>query len=378
MKILHINSYYLGTRLYQNLFDALEKLNIKEDVYVFTNKGSVLDISKYPPNIHINKCYNGIDRYVFHVKHLKVLRDIQRKIDIKKYSMIHAHSLFSNGYIAYRLKEKFNVPYIVAVRNTDVNLFFNRLIYLRPMGVKILLNAQKIIFISEAYRKHTIEKYVPKDYRRQIENKSIVIPNGVDKFWLDNKNNKRKIPSKDFIKIIYVGRVDANKNIETTVKACQLLIDQGYKMAYKIVGEITEQGYKAFIDEYIFIEYIPYCKKEELLNHYRESDIFVMPSKHETFGLVYVEAMSQGLPVIYTRGQGFDGQFTKGEIGYAVQYNSAEEIADRIEDILINYENISMNCIEKVDRFNWGRIAKSYNKIYDYTSETVLKTHKWG
>jgi len=43
-----------------------------------------------------------------------------------------------------------------------------------------------------------------------------------------------------------------------------------------------------------------------------------MPSITETFGLVYAEALSQGLPVLYTRGQGFDRQFEEGEVGYAV------------------------------------------------------------
>lgn len=89
-----------------------------------------------------------------------------------------------------------------------------------------------------------------------------------------------------------------------------------------------------------------------------------MPSKHETFGLVYAEAMSQGLPVIYTRGQGFDGQFEEGEVGYSVQYDSAEEIVDRIKEILNNYKTISNNCVEKVDRFDWDEIARKYIEIY--------------
>ena len=74
--------------------------------------------------------------------------------------------------------------------------------------------------------------------------------------------------------------------------------------------------------------------------------------------------MSQGLPIIYTRGQGFDGQFAEGEVGYSVQYDSAEEIADRVKDILDKYEIISRNCIKKVDRFDWDKIAKEYIDIY--------------
>ena len=44
------------------------------------------------------------------------------------------------------------------------------------------------------------------------------------------------------------------------------------------------------------------------------------------------------MPVIYTRGQGFDGQFEDGEVGYSVNCFDAEEIADRIEDVINNYD----------------------------------------
>jgi glycosyltransferase involved in cell wall biosynthesis len=59
--------------------------------------------------------------------------------------------------------------------------------------------------------------------------------------------------------------------------------------------------------------------KEKLLNNYRNSDIFIMPSYNETFGLVYIEAMSQGLPIIYTQNEGVDGYFKEGSVGYSVK-----------------------------------------------------------
>ena len=69
---------------------------------------------------------------------------------------------------------------------------------------------------------------------------------------------------------------------------------------------------------------------ENFIKYFIESDIFVMPSRYETFGLVYVEALSQGLPVIYTRGQGFDGQIPDGEVGYSVKCNDVNEIAEKL------------------------------------------------
>lgn len=362
-KVLHICSYYIGTKLYQKLFDSLEKLKIEEDAYVFVDKKHETK-QELPSNVYISKCYNKFDRLFFHIKHTKVLKDIKSKLEIKIYDIMHAHSLFSNGYIAYKLYQKYDIPYIVAVRNTDLNLFFDKLIHLRPMGVNILRNAKRVIFISEPYKKYTIDKFIPEKFKKEIESKSVVIPNGIDQFWLNNKFKDRIRPQNNKLKLIYAGSINANKNIHTTTKACELLIKQGYEVSYKIIGKIADKKYNDFINKYSFIKYIPYCQKEDLINHYRNSDIFVMPSKYETFGLVYAEAMSQGLPIIYTRGQGFDGQFDDGEVGYSVQYDSAEEIVDRVKDILDKYEIISRNCIKKVDRFDWDKIAKEYIDIY--------------
>lgn len=367
---MQICSYYTTSKLYQRLFNSLEELDLKEDIYVFADyKYRIKD--EYPSNVYLSKCYSKFDRLIFHLKHGKVLNDIKSEMEINKYDIMHAHSLFSNGYIAYKLHQEYNIPYIVAVRNTDVNVFFAKMIHLRNMGVNILRNAEKVIFISVPYKKYTIDKFIPERYKKEIEDKSIVIPNGIDEFWLNNKFDKRIKPQNNKIKFIYAGKIDANKNIETTVKACELLMKQGYDVNYKIIGNIIDKKYNDFINKYPFIEYVHHCQKEDLINYYRNSDIFVMPSKHETFGLVYAEAMSQGLPIIYTRGQGFDGQFDEGEVGYSVQYDSAEEIADRIKDILNEYEAISNNCIEKVDRFNWGEIAKKYLDIYLECSKVV-------
>jgi len=61
--------------------------------------------------------------------------------------------------------------------------------------------------------------------------------------------------------------------------------------------------------------------------------------------------MSQGLPVIYTRGQGFDGQFSEGEVGYSVDPNSPDEIASKIKAVLGDYERLSKRALEAADRY---------------------------
>lgn len=364
IKVLQICSYYTGTKLYHKLFTSLSALDVDENVYAFTSNSYKINESvNY--DINVSNCYNRFDRMFFHLKHSKVFKDIEGKYEIEEFDIMHAHSLFSNGYIAYKLNQKYHIPYIVAVRNTDVNLFFKKMIHLRKTGLKILKNANKIVFISEPYKESTIQSYIPKEYREDILRKSVVIPNGIDEFWLNNKNDYRTNTVKNEIRLIYVGSIDKNKNIDTTIKACEILIKKGYKVCYTIVGDMVNKEYEKVISRNYFINYIPFCEKEELINYYKKNDIFVMPSKHETFGLVYAEAMSQGLPVIYTKGQGFDNQFIDGEVGFSVSYDSAEEIVESITKITDNYQKFSNNCLKKVNKFDWDKIAVQYLRIYN-------------
>ena len=97
---------------------------------------------------------------------------------------------------------------------------------------------------------------------------------------------------------------------------------------------------------------------------YRKSDIFIMPSYNETFGLVYLEAMSQGLPIIYTKREGIDGYFKEETVGYSVNPKDINDIAGKIEMIIHNYNRISKNCYNLVDNFSWDKISKIYHDTY--------------
>ena len=104
--------------------------------------------------------------------------------------------------------------------------------------------------------------------------------------------------------------------------------------------------------------------KEELIDVYRSCNIYLMPSHYETFGLVYAEALSQGLPVLYTKGQGFDGQFEDGEVGYAVVSTDANDIKDKILKVIENYDKILPNIQHCLEKFKWDKIAKQYADLY--------------
>lgn len=364
MKVLHINSYYSVSPFYKNFFETLIKKGIDTSVYVPISKNSLSKNRDYGEYTKVVNNHGKYDRYFFHIKHKKILKDVVKQYNILDYDILHAHSLFSNGYIAYMLNKKYDVPYIVAVRNTDLNTFFKKMPHLRNLGIKILSNAKSIVFLSSAYKRKMIEKYIPINIQKEVLKKSYVIPNGIDKFWFNNSPvNKPKLFNKE-IKIIYVGRIKGSKNITTTIKTCEILKDRGYNIKFTVVGPVEQiKEYEKIIKK-DFLTYIKPQPKENLIYLYRENDVFVMPSRTETFGLVYVEAMSQGLPIIYSKSQGFDGQFEEGIVGYHVEYHNALEIANRIIDIVENYEFLTKNCIELSSKFDWEKIATEYIKIY--------------
>lgn len=367
MRILNINSYYFSSTVHRQLNNEIEKNNIDTLTYVPLYEGyEPRDECTYDEDVRVcvSNCYKLKDRFVFYTKQNKILEDIDKKIELNKFDLIHAHSLFSNGYTAMKIKEKHNIPYIVAVRDTDLNKFFKYMIHLKGLGIKTIKNADKIIFFSKAYMDRLICDYIPADMKEETRLKSVVMPNGIDDFWFENINEVSKNEIKNEIKFISVGSINKRKNILTTIKAIKLLRLEKLEVKLTIVGKVENKIIYKKIRKLDFVEYIAPVSKEKLLKIYRENDIFVMPSLTETFGLVYAEAMSQGLPIIYTQNQGFDGQFKNGEVGYSVNCNRPVEIKEKIKKILEDYKSMSNNCIVNVKKFKWKSISENYSMIY--------------
>ena len=97
---------------------------------------------------------------------------------------------------------------------------------------------------------------------------------------------------------------------------------------------------------------------------YAGCDLLLVPSTAETFGMVYLEAMSQGVPVLYTRGQGFDGQFPEGEIGYSVICGDIEQQAQRLVQVIEDYPARSARCAERAGAYAWPLVARRWSMLY--------------
>ena len=366
--ILQICSYYINDKLYTSFFKSLERLQITSIAYVFANVNAV---SKriIENKVVVSYCYNTVDRCFFHIKHKKALVEAEKRFEFSNFYLMHAHSLFSNGYIAYKLNQKYDIPYIVTVRYPDVLTFFRFMVHLRGLGIKILKNAKGIIFLSESYKEKTM-RYIPAVLKKEIISKTAVIPNGIDDFWIDNSPTMPKEVHEE-LKLLFVGRVNKNKNPEALIEICKLLISKGKQCTLTIVGNIEDRSYSKLFKKYSFIHYYSYCDNNQLLRYYRASDIFVMLSHKESFGIVYAEAMSQGLPVIYTKDQGFYSQFDEGIVGYGVNAGDYRQAVECIERIIQDYSNFSMRCLKYSKQFSWDTVAKKVAQMYEDAAQEV-------
>ena len=378
MNILHIINGYVSSRLYRAFVLQLSKSVDNQNVFVpiRDNKQDGLN-SIESPKIKFSYSLivtSLIYRVLFFLKISKTVKSVQSQFNVSDSDIIHAHTLFSDGAVAYELNKLYGTPYIVTLRNTDLNEFFKYLFYLRPLGIKILMNAERIVFLSKAYQQRLLDNYIHKNLHESLLSKSLIIPNGIDDFWINNVNDINKQIGST-IKLLFTGEIRKNKNIIGVIEAVAKL--EAYDIEYLIVGEglNDEESYlkliKDTIKDFSKIKMLTAVPKEELLNYYRESDIFIMPSFTETFGLVYAEALSQGIPVIYTKGEGFDKVFEEGYIGHSVEATNIDDIARGITDVIANYSQLQKNCSSASKKFSWEAIAEVYLHNYSELKETT-------
>lgn len=368
MQVIHVNSGYMNT-IYKSFVDNLLPLGVDQRVYMYTPFGQK-QTAVYDEYVDVRPVYRKWDRLLFHVKHGKAQKDFMTYLEDKNPDIIHAHTLFSNGYLAYKANQKKKIPYVVAVRGTDVNIFFKRMIHLRKLGLDILCHASKIVFISPALKRNLFEHYVPEEIYAQLEAKSVIIPNGIDPLYFDEHSDPKQRSAGDKLTILTAAWIDKNKNQLAVCKALDLLRDtEGHEIEYRIVGgvfkEDTHQQLVKQLQAYDFVEIIPRKDKYGLLEEIRAADISVMVSFQETFGLFYIESLLQSTPIIYTKNQGVDGFFEEGIVGYAADPTSPHEIACKIAQVIACYDKLATNARGQTEQFTWAAVSDMYKQLYE-------------
>lgn len=379
MHILHIANSYGGTEVYTQLLRSLDQLGVKQTVFVPLNPrnkdrygSKLIDFTVAGSRIIYSGRLKSYHRYLYDTKIDTIVREIEKHVNVKEIDLFHGGLAFSDGAAAYELSRIYNIPYMVAVRNTDVNTYYKKMWWKRPYFHRILSNAKKIVFLSHKYMQDFLDQISKSE--ANLADKSIVLPNGLDSFFLENRCEIIKSIHEP-VRVIYAGAINRGKNIVKTIEALDLLIRKGYNMRFTIIGKglknrKPDTKYLNSIFEYCenrpWIDVLDSMSKENLRVEFLKSDIFVMPSTPETFGIVYLEALSQGLPIIFAKGQGFDGYFEDGYIGFGVYPSNSQDIADKIESIINDYHRFASNVnqLNLEDEFSWGKISEKYFELY--------------
>lgn len=381
MTILHIANSYGGTSVYTNLYTAIDaNADVVQWVYVPLNSrnhdrvgNKMIDFRNEGSEIHYSTLLKPYHKYLYGLRIRTIVKDVEQTFDMRKVDAIHAGTLCLDGAVAYELGKKYNIPYIVAVRNTDASYY--QLKWRHGYFTKIMEKASKVVFISPKFKDLFIAARIPETSKHHIEKNVMVIPNGISKVFLDNRNSA----SNSFdgkLNMIFVAAFYKGKGLMETILAIEKLRGKGYDITLNAIGKGLpnrphDKEYEAQVDALAkgkgWVKTQSFKKPEEIIAEMRKANAFIMVSKPETFGLVYVEALSQGLPIIYAQGQGFDGFYPDGFVGYPAQAGNVDSIAEKIESLIKNYPTIikDVESLKLEEDFEWNNIAKKYITIYN-------------
>ncbi len=371
MKILHVCSDYSKQKIYQKFISALSDFTDSQIVYVPVRSEEELNrnpVSSSNVKIYYSNILRKFHRVLFRSKIRRVFKDLNEKIDVGSVDLIHAHFLYSDGAVALKAYKKYGIPYVVAVRNTDINMFMKFRPDLKLLAIDILRKASAVVVLTPSYKQILID-FSPSSERVRLSKKVLVLPNGVDEYWLKNINIS-KSTKENTIRILYVGDLSANKNINSVLQAIDML-SSDLNIEYTVVGSGGGKGERQFLNvvsknKYSFLHYVGRVdNKEKLLPIYRCNDIFVMPSFKETFGVSYIEALSQGLPIIFSKGQAVDGYFDHTNVGVAVDPRDVNDIAYKIKLVCQDLEARKLGCTAEAERFSWGPVVHKYVDVYN-------------
>jgi phosphatidylinositol alpha-mannosyltransferase len=213
-----------------------------------------------------------------------------------------------------------------------------------------------------------VSRYLPDDYR--------IIPNGIDiqRFTLDGP--VRKEFSKDKLNIVFVGRLEQRKGLNYLLRACAKVKHQfpGFRLIVVGPGTRLRPGYEDLAQELSLdnVVFTGFVSNEELPEYYRTADIFCAPATGgESFGIVLLEAMSCGKPVIASNIAGYASVLTHNEQGLLVPPRDVDSLAQSLLTLLNDSslrERMGEKGIIHARKFSWENVSR---QVMDYYTELL-------
>jgi glycosyltransferase involved in cell wall biosynthesis len=278
-------------------------------------------------------------------------------------TLIHGHKLAFEGIVAFLLSGKLNIPYILTIRgDSDMKLFKHKPTY-RFLFKTIANHARKIIFLAPWAIKKARE-YLGNN----LSEKSVVIPNIIS---IKPMPCNGSVKENKFLTVLNFNNF-RRKRINDIIKACDHVFSKYSDYSVDIVGD---GKYKNRVKKFIQkanhsskFRLIGRVEHGDLLNMYMSYKGFILPSYPETFGLVFIEALVGGVPIIYAKNAGIDGYFNKWKVGVRVQQNSIDDIIAAIESIIEQQDKFTeeinkMTMSGYLKKFSKNFVAKQYNEV---------------
>ncbi len=361
-----------GSGVYaKNITEGLAKNGHK--VYVFTPFGYSRDVNNLK-HIHVPYLNIKILKLItFWINLLFTLLLVSRKI--KGFDIIHV-----NGYVDFLLfKSMFpSVPRVTTVHHLAIQVLesenpniieriknLGREIGITPILEKFSINrSDSIIAVSHDTKINIIKRYkVP-------SNKIVKIYNGIE--WKPYKETKRNKDRKSKImNLLFLGRLERRKGLGFLLETMKYLKhSKRFSFQLNVVGSGNANYYKKLskkLNINKMVNFKGFLKEKDLEEIFNYSDIFILPSKIEGFGLVILEAINKGLPVICTNRGGMVEIVKDYNMGYIIEYGDEKELAETIIDVSkkIMDGKLPISNIAKIEeKYNWNKNVKNLVKEY--------------
>lgn len=367
--MIHLSNNYISSKVHSELIKQLALQNGSQQVIVPIRTDR--DFGKNLINddrVHIDyiRFNSGLIRYFPMFKILRVftrcLGSLFRAYELEAGQgkvLALAHNLWSDGMVLFLFSFVRPLQFVLVCRNTDINIFLPRLIQYHWLLRWAIARSRGLVFVSMAHRIR-FETNWPKLFK--AAHQVSVIPNGIDSFWLNNQcigNNTRPF------QCCFVGRFDHNKNLKRLIRASTRIAKKHKGFRLVLIGgdeiELTQVLGEDKIPSFVTVKG-KIDDKWNLKSVYSQSRVLAMPSLTETFGLVYIEALSQGCALLCSRNEGVDGYFD-AEICQSVNPYSVDDIYDKLLS-LMQRNNLGLNIDNKLDQFNWADISNKYMGIF--------------
>ncbi len=226
--------------------------------------------------------------------------------------------------------------------------------------------ADHILTVSELARESYIDAGVPPE-------RVTSVPMGADLSAFAPREDVTSDSSEPFT-FLFAGQAGQRKGVDVLLSASSRLAEEGALHRLQFAGGRDEQ---LFRDTNAPIEALGYLKRPELAAAFRRVDVLVLPSRHDSFGRVVVEALATGLPVLVSEHVGAKEAITEGETGWVVPAEDEDALADQMCWCIEHPEQVrSMRdaCVDTAQDYSWT----AYRERVTDVLATVIENGSWS